>query len=97
MKSIGLILLGLVIFSGEAFGVPQCGERGIALEHLKNKYKEVVVGRGVTSAGGLVELLTSENGETWTIIVSTGKGVSCMVAAGEGWREIERVSVEARL
>jgi len=45
---------------------------------------------GVTNKGGLVEVLTTGDGNTWTIIVSMPNGTSCMVAAGEGWRSMER-------
>ena len=40
----------------------------------------------MTNKGGLVEVLTTGDGDTWTIIVSTPNVVSCMLATGEGWR-----------
>ena len=45
---------------------------------------------GVTNKGALVEVLTSADGGTWTIIVTTPQGMSCLVAAGEGWRFLPR-------
>ena len=63
-----------------------CNTREIVLGHLAKKYGEVPVAVGVTNKGGLVEVLTTGDGNTWTIIVSTPNGVSCMVAAGEAWR-----------
>ncbi len=56
------------------------------LGHLAKKYGEAPVAIGVTDKGGLVEVLTTGDGNTWTIIVSMPNGTSCMVAAGEGWR-----------
>ena len=44
--------------------------------------------------GGVVEILTSPDGNTWTIIVTTPQGMSCLVAAGEGWRAVEQDLVE---
>jgi len=41
---------------------------------------------GVTAQGALVEVLSADEGETWTIILTTPQGRSCLVAAGEGWR-----------
>ena len=61
---------------------------------LAKKYKESPVAAGVTLSGGLVEVLTDGKGGTWTIIVTTPQGMSCLVAAGEGWREVERVETE---
>ncbi len=66
----------------------QCDQRTKVLGHLAQKYKEAPIAIGVTSSGGIVEVLTTGDGETWTIILSTPNGTSCLVAAGEGWRTI---------
>lgn len=31
----------------------------------------------------------SEDGETWTVIVTTPDKIACLVASGEGWRQIK--------
>jgi hypothetical protein len=49
------------------------------------------VALGVTANGGLLEVLTAKDGSTWTIILSTPQGLTCMTAAGEGWRRAEKV------
>jgi len=56
----------------------------------RKKIAEALVARGVTSGGGLVEVLTDAKGATWTIIVTTPEGVSCLVADGEGWRTMPK-------
>lgn len=73
---------------------PQCNDRDHVLELLSKKYKETPVAAGVTNTGGLVEVLTDTKGGTWTIIVTTPQGMSCLVAAGEGWREMEQIAME---
>ncbi len=45
---------------------------------------------GVTNKGALVEVLTTKDGLTWTIIVSIPNGLACLVAAGVGWRMMPR-------
>jgi len=65
---------------------PQCDQRDSVIELLSQKYKEAPIALGVTHNGGLVEVLTNGNGKTWSIIVTTPQGMSCLVAAGEGWR-----------
>lgn len=65
---------------------PQCNDRDVVLDLLSQKYKEHPVAVGVANNGGLVEVLTSADGETWSIIITSPKGMSCLVAAGEGWR-----------
>jgi hypothetical protein len=48
----------------------------------------------VTNSGGLVEVLSDGKGGTWTIIVTTPQGMSCLVAAGEGWRNMEQIALK---
>lgn len=85
------LLLGTVfaIFSTTAFAQSQCNDRDSVIALLAKKYKEAPVALGVTNTGGLVEVLSTGNGDTWTIIVTTPQGLSCLVAAGEGWHAIE--------
>ena len=73
---------------------PQCNERDNVLALLAKKYKETPIAAGVTNTGGLVEVLTDTKSGTWTIIVTTPQGMSCLVAAGEGWRAMEQIAQE---
>lgn len=61
-----------------------CGDRGDVLSQLKDKYKELPTGFGMTGNGAVVELMTAENGN-WTLILSFPNGHACLMAAGEGW------------
>ena len=76
----------LTLTSIEAAAQTACSPRNDVVGHLANKYGGAPVAIGVTDKGGLVEVLTTGDGNTWTIIVSQPNGNSCMVAAGEGWR-----------
>ena len=67
----------------------QCDQRARVIGHLAQKYKEAPVAIGVTSTGGMVEVLSTGDGGTWTIILSNPNGTSCLVAAGEGWRALQ--------
>jgi hypothetical protein len=72
-----------------------CVPRDDILARLAAKYDEAPVAAGVASGGGLVEVLTTGDGATWTIIVTTPRGLSCMVAAGEGWRNVKWAAEES--
>lgn len=73
----------------------QCDAREKVLALLARKYKETPIAAGVTSTGGLVEVLSDGKGGTWTIIVTTPEGLTCLVAAGEGWRQLEAVQADS--
>ena len=82
---------GLALVStGAATAQPQCDQRDSVLQVLAQKYKETPVALGVTHNGGLVEVLTTGTGNTWSIIVTTPQGMSCLVAAGEGWKAMQQ-------
>ncbi len=85
---------GLALVASSAMAQPQCNERDHVLKLLAKKYKETPIAAGVTNTGGLVEVLAAAKGGTWTIIVTTPQGVSCLVAAGEGWRNMEQVALD---
>ncbi len=92
---LGLLAAGaLPLGSGPAWGQgapANCRARDGLLSQLEKKYGEVPVAIGVTSGvagGALVELLTAKDGLTWTLILTTPKGLSCLIASGEGWRSL---------
>jgi len=86
---------GLALVStSAATAQPQCDQRDSVLQVLQQKYKEAPVALGVTHNGGLVEVLTTGNGNTWSIIVTTPQGMSCLVAAGEGWKAMQQVALD---
>lgn len=75
----------------------QCNKRDSVLNLLASKYSESPVAIGVTNNGGLVEVLRSTPSakeDTWTIIVTSPQGVSCLVAAGEGWRDVDQLALD---
>jgi hypothetical protein len=77
-----------------AQGAPSvCTERDALLSQLAHRYGEVPVAIGVAN-GRLVELLTAKDGLTWTIILTSPQGVSCLIASGDGWRPLTPVSTD---
>ena len=82
----GPFLLGWPLGTPTMAGI--CDKRAEITGLLKRRYEEAPVALGVTNGGGLVELLTSENGETWTLIITYPNGLTCLMAAGENWESI---------
>lgn len=74
-----------------------CTDRDSAVTHLPTKYSEHTVALGLASNGGVLEILTDEAGATWSIIVTTPDGLSCMVANGEHWEPIQPIKAGSRI
>ena len=73
-----------------------CSTRANVLNHLANKYSEAPVAVGMAENGGVIEVLTSTEGGTWTIIITMPDGTSCMVAAGEDWKQLPKIAAKAK-
>ena len=72
-------------------------DRDSAVSHLSSAYRERTVALGLASNGGVLEILTNEAGTTWSIIVTTPDGVSCMVATGEHWEPVQPIKTGSRI
>ena len=94
MSKIALLLSLLVLpLSLPAQAQQICTNRSDVLGHLANKYSEAPVALGLASNGGVIEVLSSNSGKTWTIIITMPNGISCMLAAGEGWERLPPLAV----
>ena len=86
MRTILILAATFILFATNAAAQVPCYQRDKLLTWLAAKYKEVPVAIGVHNKGGLVEVLSNEHGHSWTIILTSPEGLSCLVATGEGWR-----------
>ena len=84
------LLLAALPFTSASAEQPgaQCGARDQMLDQLSEKYAEMPVAMGETPDGRQIELLSQRDGSTWTLIMTSPEGWSCMMAAGESWREL---------
>lgn len=85
-----LLVLGLTSNALPMETQNQCEQRRTVLQYLSNEYSEKPVAMGVAENGGLIEVLSSQKGSTFTIIVTSPEGETCMVAAGEDWQGLIR-------
>lgn len=80
-----LAVLGLTATSAHALGM--CGKRDDFIKALKDKYQESGKALGIAGQVNLVEIFASKAG-TWTILVTTPQGKTCIIAAGSSWEEL---------
>ena len=75
------------MFATPALAQSLCGPRDAFIDKLKNDYAEAPVAHGLTDANDrLVELFMSKDGKTWTLLLTSPDGQSCVIVAGHAWR-----------
>lgn len=84
------ILAAAVVFAAAVSARPveaqsPWAERSIIVERLAATFGEAPKALGVTSEGAVLELFTSDKGESWTLVVTLPNGFSRVVAEGEAW------------
>lgn len=67
---------------------PVCSERTNFINALATVHSESPVAMGLGANGSVVEVLASKTG-SWTILVTSPNGTTCVVAVGEGWEELK--------
>jgi hypothetical protein len=97
------LLLSAMVFACGAFASPlgaqmapanprmPCHNATEIAKQLSNKYDEAPVAFGLQSNGNLLQVYSSEEKGTWTVVSTTPAGMSCIVAAGKRWESLPRV------
>ena len=80
---VSLIALG----SANPAQAAMCGKRVDFIKALNDKYQESGKALGIAGQVNLVEIFASKAG-TWTILVTTPEGRTCIIAAGSSWEDL---------
>ncbi|MCU9848049.1 hypothetical protein OEZ60_08525 [Defluviimonas sp. WL0024] len=82
------MILGAAAMAPPALAQSQlsCADRDEMTETLSRKYSESLTGAGLQSSKRLVELWSSAETGTFSIIITRPNGMSCLVASGEYWQ-----------
>jgi hypothetical protein len=64
----------------------QCAPRDQVVRLLADEYGETRQGMGAAANNTVMEVYASAETGTWTITVSDTRGMTCLVASGEGYQ-----------
>jgi hypothetical protein len=67
---------------------PACHSHSELADMLHQKFAERPSAVGLQANGHLVEVFASNDGTSWTIVVTRPDGRSCIVAVGEHWEAL---------
>ncbi|MGH6900256.1 MAG: hypothetical protein ACREJ5_27515 [Geminicoccaceae bacterium] len=73
---------------GSAAVTPGCHSHSDLAAMLDHKFAERPNALGLQADGHLVEVFVSNDGTSWTIVVTRPDGWSCIVAVGEHWESL---------
>ncbi len=74
MYSMMLFAVAGILVSSVAMAQVPCDQRDKIVEWLAVKYKEAPIASGVSSTGSLIEVLSTHDGDSWTLIVTSPDG-----------------------
>ena len=87
-----ILFLAVILFVAStgwaAADTKACIDREAAIRHLQGKFSEVPAALGLTNAGEMLEVFTSDEGRSWTMLLTTPDGNTCLVATGEGRKTV---------
>ena len=87
--AVAMVLLAGAAFMAHPAAAQQAGmPRAAVVKALGDRYAEESVGLGIAQNGGIIELFTSQDGATWTIVLTMPNGLSRMIVSGESWMQI---------
>lgn len=90
-RTVAIAMLGAMLLSSIALATRPAQAQSIDLpraevvEQLDTRYAETQAAVGVTDEGGVIEVFTTNDGSTWTLVLTKTDGTSRVIAAGETW------------
>jgi hypothetical protein len=77
----------VMAFTSPAQAASVCGNREDFVKALADKFKEQGKALAIAGQANLLEIYTSQAG-TWTILMTSPAGKTCIIAAGNSWEDI---------
>jgi len=80
------LVFGTLALAPPAQAMTICAQRSVIVEKLESGFHESYQGAGLQSATSLVEIWSSEETGSWTMLLSKADGTSCVIASGMSWQ-----------
>ena len=74
-----------------------CAPRLAVVDRLAETYGETRQSIGLATNNTVVEVFASAESGTWTLVVTNPRGVSCLVAAGRSFEQVDEAQTPAML
>ena len=64
-----------------------CADRAQVVQRLAERFGETLRSVGLQRDDAVVEVYSSEETGTWTILMTRADGITCLLAAGQRWEQ----------
>ena len=91
--AVGIVLALLLGVVAPASAQSACTTHTRVAKQLESRFAEAPIAIGLASNGGVIELYSTHDGSTWTLVMTMPDGRSCPVAAGQGWESLSSVAL----
>ena len=91
LRAFGPIALTLTLLLGvqaSASAQSVCTTHPEMAKQLKSRYSEAPVAIGLAVNAGVIEVFSTGDGATWTMVLTLPDGMSCVMATGEAWEHL---------
>ncbi|OHC74519.1 MAG: hypothetical protein A3G18_11170 [Rhodospirillales bacterium RIFCSPLOWO2_12_FULL_58_28] len=92
MSRFVIVLFVMTFVSLPADAQSLCATRLDIIDKLSSRYSEAPTAIGLADNGSVVEVFSSTTESSWTIIVTTPDGISCLLASGENWESRPQIA-----
>ena len=81
------VLAAAGLGTAPAHAQANCAPRDMVLERLKAGYGETLTAGGLRSQSQVLEVWAATETGTWTVLVTTAEGMTCVLATGTNWHQ----------
>ncbi len=92
LRLISCVVLATFLTSSAWALAPNCIERDRMVRNLAKKYDERSIAFGLGDNGIVYELLKSKSGTSWTLVMTTIDGNTCLIASGKHWESLPQIT-----
>ena len=91
--ALGLLLGVAASASAQSPAPASCATHAEVAKRLDSRYAEAPIGMGLASNGGVIELFSTGDRSTWTLVITMPNGTSCALAAGQAWETMPTIAL----
>ncbi|WP_119838194.1 hypothetical protein [Pseudooceanicola algae] len=84
--ALALVLIGAPALRAEDSRA--CAPRDVVLKRLASGYGETRQSIGIGSNNSMMEVFASPESGSWTITVTSAKGITCLIASGQSFETL---------